>query len=129
MSKFTKGLIISSVIIVHILLILLIYNKHNNVQDISNDIILKTNAGIPYSWSCNIQDVNIVDIENQYTKDLAAKNVTGGPLEIHYVLKAKNQGNTTVICEYRNFADNVFAERKIYNVEVDEDLDIKIEEK
>ena len=129
MKKITKFLVICSILIIHIIFILLIYLKNNNISDVSNEIVLSTNAGVPYSWNCAINDTTVAGVSNEYSKDLSAKNVTGGKVEIHYVIKANQSGSTQMVCEYRNFVDNTLAERKIYNIDVDENLNVNLEEK
>lgn len=114
-------IIMLMLLVIFIILTCIFINK-----EVTNEIILRTNGGVPFKWECNVQDKSIIKISDTYSKDLAKKNVSGGPVEVHYVLKGIKKGNTKVICKYYNFINNRVSEEKIYNVYVDKNLNIQI---
>ena len=117
-------LLIISILIVSVSLIFYNLNLKNKKEN--DEIILGTNNGVPYEWSCKVMDESIVEINKKYTKDLSKKYMVGGEKEIHYVLKGIKKGNTKIECYYKNFVYNEIDKTYEYNVVVDNDLYVQV---
>lgn len=94
----------------------------------SNEIVLKTNGGVPYNWEYEIGDTAILIFDNLNSIELD-KNVEGGRVEQHYTFRGLKPGNTTIKFVYRNFVDKRVDSTKEYDVTVDDDLNVVIKEK
>lgn len=106
------------------------YVKNRSLEyERTQDIILKTNGGVPYNWKCEIQDDEIVKIKNEYTVNKASKNVTGGPVDVHYVIESKQIGNTNISCKYKSIVNDSVASTEEYIAIVDDKLRIHIYKK
>lgn len=94
----------------------------------SNEIVLNTNGGVPYVWEYKIEDTSIVNIDKVEDKELNP-GTDGGVIEKHYYFKGMKKGTTTITFNYNDIRDNKSTEEKVYKVEVDKDLNVKITQK
>ena len=91
----------------------------------NDEIVLKTNGGVPYLWKYTIDNKNIVKFKCKKVK-VKDKNLAGGEVIEHYIFSGLEEGTTEIKFEYKNFTDNSVSETKKYKVIVDKNLKLKI---
>ena len=105
---------------------ILIFSIYFFIKSHKTEVVLKTNAGVPYEWRCTITDESVVKITSKYSEDLSGKDVVGGRVAIHYELKGLKKGTSKMICEYYNFTNNIVDRKETYQITVDKNLKVKI---
>ena len=103
-----------------------LFKKKNNSSkkiEISYDI----SSGIPFRWEYEIEDNTIVELIKKETKGEKTRvPICGGQLNIKYIFKGLKEGKTKIIFKLVNFADNYIDREEVYNISVDNNLNIKI---
>ena len=72
-------------------------------------------------WEFNVSNKGIISIKEESNKDGDITNIT-------YTLTALKEGNTDLLLRYKNKNDSTISNEKTYNVTVDKDLKIEVEE-
>ncbi len=117
------------VVIISVLLILKLYIKNKMVPNTlrtNNEIVLKTNGGVPYTWEYSIDDESIIQLKEKRIEGEKDKKIAGGVILEHYVFKSIKPGITTIKFTYRNFTNKSIANTKKYKVVVNEKLELDI---
>ena len=94
----------------------------------NDEVILKTNGGVPYVWKYSISNKNIVKFKCKKV-EVKDKNVAGGVVVEYYIFSGLKEGSTKIKFEYKNIIDNKIEKVKLYKAIVDKNLDVKIVEK
>ena len=118
-------IVIITVLCISVLVILINKNIGDNKDYQNNEIILNTNGGVPYTWEYKIENPNIVRLKDKFS-DVKNPEVSGGPVELHYIFKGLKKGETIITFEYKNFTNNIIDETKKYKVFVDKNLKLTI---
>ena len=91
-------------------------------------IELKGNPSTGYTWEAVLSDENIVEISKD-VKYLGAKGMVGAPAMFYFTVRSLSVGNTVLTMEYkRPWEEKEPLEKKIYNITVDENGKITMEE-
>lgn len=99
----------------------LILYKYKN-----KEYILKTNGGVPFRWEYSIEDESVIELSKNYSKSKwKYRNMSGAPVEIHYVFKGKKAGTTTIKFRYVSIIDDKVSIEEVHKVQVDKNLRIK----
>jgi predicted secreted protein len=115
------GLIVLVIAVLLCALIMKFFSKRNN----TDEVVLSTNNGINYSWKCEVENDKIATIFKKYTEEVDTY-IDGGEVLLHYVIKGKKQGETKLICDYKNPNEEYSVETNIYQINVDNKLNVKI---
>lgn len=91
----------------------------------NDEVILKTNGGVPYVWKYTIDNKNIVKFKCKKV-EVKNKNMAGGVVVEHYIFSGLKEGSTKIKFEYKNFTNNNVEEVREYKVFVDKYLKLKI---
>ena len=91
----------------------------------NDEVILKTNGGVPYVWEYSISDKNIVKFKCKKV-EVKDKNIAGGVVVEYYIFSGLKEGSTKIKFEYKNFTNNNVEEVREYKVIVDKHLKLKI---
>ncbi len=119
--------------IVNILLILIVviglvaffFIFQNAKKESKNlEITLETNAGVPYHWTIEIENAEVVDLLEEKTEESNNGEMVGGPVKVIYVLKGLKEGETTVTFRYIDIRDESVTKEEVVNVKVDKDLKV-----
>ena len=86
-------------------------------------IALDYNAGTGYEWQCAMDPEGVLDLVSQDTNDLAKdKEMTGGPLQDVFTLRALKPGEVTVTFNLVRSWEGEPAETQVYTFTVTDDL-------
>lgn len=118
-------ILIVAIVIVVIIGAIVVLNKTKTNSD-NQTITVTTNGGVPYSWKYDVSDNNIISIE-QSSKSL--NNNEGGSVEVYFKVIPKKEGSTTLTLNYENIQDNTIEKTKKYDITVNKDLKVTINEK
>lgn len=97
------------------------YNGRNN----KDTIVLSTYGGTIYDWECKMVDKDIATIDNVYKKNMEPA-VEGGEIQVRYTIKGIKKGKTKFVCNYKSKNDDYSVDTSIYEIIVDEKLNVKI---
>lgn len=126
-----KEFIIIGIIVLIIVLGVVIFfvTRKADTDSKKIEITIKSTAGIPYKWVCEIEDESVVELVDKY--DLKQKNVElvegGGPVYTNYVFKGLKKGKTKVHFKYINIDnENDIYEEETDILKVDDNLNISL---
>ena len=125
MSRRKKIIVIAIIIAIIAVLLCGLILKYFDSKNNKSYIVLSTAAGTPYEWNCKVEDKSIATIEHVYKKNLDPK-VDGGEIQIKYLIKGLKKGHTIVNCIYSRDDEKIIVENNIYDVTVDEKLNVEI---
>ena len=91
-------------------------------------ITVTTNGGVNYDWKYKLSNEDIVEIERSKEVRKEDRELEGGIIYVHYDLTAKKKGDTTLTLEYVGLSNNDKVETKIFNINVDNNLKITVNE-
>lgn len=123
-----KKILLSLVITLSILL--LVGCKDKEVTEIKAEVIeLEGNPTTGYEWTCTVKDESIVKVESIYEPDKTTSEMTGTGGTYLFTVIGQKEGNTTIKCKYaRSWEENDNDEIRNYNVTVNKELDVSVEE-
>ena len=99
-----------------------------HVLDNKFEIKQSMNSGVEFKWTYNIENedvVKLVDITEKGEDEL----VDGGLVDLTYTFKALKKGRTTITFKYISLDGTITDETRVYNISVDKNMNINIEEK
>ena len=99
-----------------------------HVVDNKFEIKQSMNSGVEFKWIYSIENediVKLVDITEKGEDEL----VDGGLVDITYTFKALKKGRTTITFKYISLDGTITDETRVYNISVDKNMNINIEEK
>ena len=90
------------------------------------EVVVDIAGGIPYEWVYSIEDAKVVKY-----KDMTEKSgeTMGSSTEQHYIFEGLKEGTTTIKFELKSITDDSIEETRNYDVVVDKNLNITINEK
>lgn len=102
----------------------------NNKQNVGNtaEIVVEESGSIPYSWEYSIADKEIVEYSTTKEDANNDSEMIGNATKVHYIFKGLKEGRTTIKFELKSVTDNEVTETKTYEVIVDKNLNITINE-
>ena len=99
-----------------------------HVLDNKFEIKQSMNSGVEFKWIYSIENediVKLVDITEKGEDEL----VDGGLVDLTYTFKALKKGRTTITFKYISLDGTITDETRVYNISVDKNMNINIEEK
>lgn len=99
-----------------------------HVVDNKFEIKQSMNSGVEFKWIYSIENediVKLVDITEKGEDEL----VDGGLVDLTYTFKALKKGRTTITFKYISLDGTITDETRVYNISVDKNMNINIEEK
>lgn len=99
--------------------------KKNNT---TAEIIIEETEGIPYTWNYTITNKEIVKYKTKKEETNTDTEIVGASNKVHYIFQGLKEGKTTIKFELKSITDNEVSENKVYEVIVDKNLNITINE-
>ena len=124
-----KKVLLSGIIILSLFLIVGCKNKEIKEVDSPEVIELEGNPTTGYEWTCVAKDENIIKVESIFKPDETTSEITGEGGTYLFTVTGLKEGKTTITCKYaRNWEKTDNDEERNYNVTVNKDLKVSIEE-
>jgi len=124
-----KKVLLSSIIVLSLFLTVGCKNKEIKEVDSPEVIELEGNPTTGYEWTCVVKDEKIAKVESIYKPDETTSEITGEGGTYLFTVTGLKEGNTTITCKYsRNWEETANDEVRKYNVIVDKNLKVSIEE-
>ena len=112
------------IIIVVLLSLVCIFSFNRFNKSKKETIKFESKINSPSTWEFIIEDERVVKID-----DVSSHNVEKDKkVETSYTFKGVTKGNTTIVFNYTNYNTGEVLESKMYNVSVDNNLNVKIVE-
>ena len=86
----------------------------------------ETNNGIPYRWTYDIEDEDIVELFRIHKKDYSKTRGRGAKLILKYVFKGLKAGTTAITFKYISLKDDSVTQEYRHIVTVDDKLNITL---
>ena len=116
------------ILIIFVIIFLIVSFGFLATRKKAGNIVLKTNSGVPYSWTYEIENPQIVKFKAKKAK-AKNKNLAGGEVTETYIFKGMKKGTTTITFKYKSITSNRVEKTVKYKATVDKKLNLKIEEK
>ena len=124
-----KKVLLSSVIVLSLFLLVGCKDKEIKEIDSPEVIELEGNPTTGYEWACIAEDKDIIKVESIFKPDETTSEITGQGGTYLFTVTGLKKGNTTITCKYaRNWEETINDEVRKYNVTVDNNLKVSIEE-
>lgn len=123
--------ILLSLIVILCVFALVGCKKDKEVTEMKAGVIeLEGNPTTGYEWTCTIENEEVAKVEAIYEPDETTSAMTGVGGTYLFTVTGQKEGTATIICKYsRSWEENETDEVKTYNVTINKDLDVTIEEK
>ena len=114
-------LVIAIILILSCIFTLIFLNKG------SKELVVKvrTNGGVPYTWQYEIENSNVVYLADQESYSTSDELLEGGPVEVKFTFKGKEEGKTTIYLRYVSIVNGTIDKEEKYNVKVDKNGNIE----
>ena len=124
-----KKVLLSSIIVLSLFLLVGCKDKEIKETTSSEVIELEGNPTTGYEWNCVAKDKDMIKVESIYKPDETTSEITGQGGTYLFTVTGLKKGNTTITCKYaRNWEETDSDEERNYNVIVDKNLKVSIEE-
>ena len=124
-----KKVLLSSIIVLSLFLLVGCKDKEIKEVDSPEVIELEGNPTTGYEWTCVVKDEKIAKVESIFKPDETTSEITGEGGTYLFTVTGLKEGNTTIKCKYaRNWEETINDEVRKYNVTVDKNLKVSIEE-
>ena len=124
-----KRVLLSSIIVLSIFLLVGCKNKEIKETTSPEVIELEGNPTTGYEWICVVKDEKIAKVESVFKPDETTSAITGEGGTYLFTVTGIKEGNTTITCKYaRSWEETANDEVRQYNVTVDKNLKVSIEE-
>ena len=124
-----KRVLLSSIIVLSLFLLVGCKNKEIKETTSPEVIELEGNPTTGYEWTCVVKDEKIAKVESIFKPDETTSAITGEGGTYLFTVTGIKEGNTTITCKYaRSWEETANDEVRQYNVTVDKNLKVSIEE-
>ena len=124
-----KKVLLSSIIVLSLFLLVGCKNKERKETTSPEVIELEGNPTTGYEWTCIVKDEKIAKVESIFKPDETTSAITGEGGTYLFTVTGLKEGNTTITCKYaRSWEETANDEVRKYNVTVDKNLKVSIEE-
>ena len=124
-----KKVLLSSIIVLSLFLLVGCKDKEIKEVDSPEVIELEGNPTTGYEWTCVVKDEKIAKVESIFKPDETTSEITGEGGTYLFTVTGLKEGKTTITCKYsRNWEETANDEVRQYNVTVDKNLKVSIEE-
>ena len=124
-----KRVLLSSIIVLSLFLLVGCKNKEIKETTSPEVIELEGNPTTGYEWTCVVKDEKIAKVESIFKPDETTSAITGEGGTYLFTVTGLKEGNTTITCKYaRSWEETANDEVRQYNVTVDKNLKVSIEE-
>ena len=124
-----KKVLLSSIIVLSLFLLVGCKNKEIKETTSPEVIELEGNPTTGYEWTCVVKDEKIAKVESIFKPDETTSAITGEGGTYLFTVTGLKEGNTTITCKYaRSWEETANDEVRQYNVTVDKNLKVSIEE-
>lgn len=118
-----RSALIFTIISIALIFISVIFFRANKSEIYT--ITVDTNSGVAYSWEYELSADDIVSVKRE---SRALNNNEGGPVEIYFKIKPEKEGTAVLLLNYESLIDGSVAERREYDITVDENLNMTVSE-
>ena len=124
-----KKVLLSSIIVLSLFLLVGCKNKEIKETTSPELIELEGNPTTGYEWTCVVKDEKIAKVESIFKPDETTSAITGEGGTYLFTVTGLKEGNPTITCKYaRSWEETANDEVRQYNVTVDKNLKVSIEE-